>query len=526
MSEAPLHGFLDECEREALHLVGAIQPWGVLLAGRTGEAHVRYISANAATWLGQAPHALLGLTLSEILPGLGADSHTRTPPSEPWIPPKGDKQLLPQLYEGPSGWLDGWLSCNANHWLLELQIALPDAERVTAYRPIPHRLYRMPGSESEWRLYCQYLAETLREVSGFERVMIYRFREDETGEVITESLDSGLAPYLGLRYPASDIPKIARELYLANSHRQIPDRAAEPVPILAVAGEDTPLDLSLSDLRAVSPVHLEYLKNMGVTASLSFSLVVGERLWGLIACHHRQPRHLPLPVRERCVAMSQAFSLAIAGFQGTRRLLELYESEEDITHLHEALRQAEDFSNENTPEASRRLGEMLLDLVAASGAALVDGDNLICFGNPPPAEAIRAQIAWMIAACDDSIFATDHLPDLFPPAQAYPEQASGLLAVRVRHYTEAGERLFLWWRPEQPQTVAWAGDPRKSALGDRSSDDPSDQTPAMLSPRASFEQWVETMTGCSDPWTNTDLLRARQFRSRLLRDINADLLAP
>ncbi|EIC20491.1 GAF domain-containing protein [Thiorhodovibrio frisius] len=522
MSEKPLQGFIDECEREQLHLTRFIQPSGLLLAGTAGDARIRHLSANAAEWLGRQPETLLGQALTDCFPEFPPDT-TASDQAVRWMYPSADKQLFPGLCSGPAGLLDGWLSCNDNNWLLELEPALPESQRLAAYRPIPHRLFRMPSSESEWTRYGQFLADTLREATGFERVMIYRFRDDDSGEVITESLEPGLEPYLGLRYPASDIPQTARDLYLANSHRQIPDRRAEPVAILSETGPGETrsplLDLSLSDLRAVSPVHLEYLKNMDVTASLSFSIVVGERLWGLIACHHREPRDLPLPLRERCVAMCQALSLAISGFQGAQRLLELSASEEYITRLHETMRQSdEDYARGHETDATPALGKLLLELVGASGAALVDGNSFTSFAQVPEPAAIRAQVAWLLEQSEEHIFATNHLPELFPPARAYVDRASGLLAVRVRHFSDPGERLFLWWRPEQPQTVTWAGDPRKSAL--------SDQGQQMLSPRASFEHWVETTTGHSEPWSSSDLLRARKFRSLLLRDINADLLSP
>jgi light-regulated signal transduction histidine kinase (bacteriophytochrome) len=527
--EAPLQGFIDECEREELHLTRFIQPFGLLLAGDTGDARIRHVSANAADWLGKPPEDLLGVPLPVAIPEFPPQDPQRTENAAErarWMYPSADKQLFPELYKGPDGPMDAWFSCTDNNWVLELEHALPEHARLNAYRPIPHRLFRMPSSDGDWKAYCQFLADTLREASGFERVMIYRFRDDESGEVITESLEPSLDPYLGLRYPASDIPLIARELYLANAHRQIPDRGAEPVPIVsapaaskASATQATALDLTLSDLRGVSPVHLEYLKNMGVTASLSFSVVLGQRLWGLIACHHRQPRDLPLPIRERCAAMCQAFSLAISGYQGARRLLELSESDEDITRLHEALRKTEEDDARGEIGASGpALGTMLLELVSASGAALVDGDHLIQFGQAPDEHAIRDQVSWLLSESQEPIFATDHLPRLCPAAGADIATCSGLLAVRVTQFSEEGERLFLWWRPEQPQTVTWAGDPRKSAL--------SDQGHQMLSPRSSFEHWVETTTGHSEPWSISDLLRARKFRSLLLRDINADLLSP
>lgn len=522
MDEKPLQGFIDECEREQLHLTRSIQPFGMLFGGTPGDPCVRHVSANTAQWLGLAPLPLLGRPLPELIPGFPP---TEDPGAQPdrkpdrWMYPSPEKHLFPALHQGPNGMLDGWLSCNDSNWLLELEPALPEAQRLAAYRPIAHRLFRMPSSESEWHVYGQFLTDTLRETTGFERVMVYRFRDDESGEVIAESLVAGLEPYLGLRYPASDIPQIARQLYLANSHRQIPDRDLASVAILSeTPGQGQPLDLTLSDLRSVSPVHIEYLKNMGVVASLSFSVKVSERLWGLVACHHSEPRTLPLPIRERCVDMCQAFALAISGYQGTRRLLDLTESEEDITRLHEAIRAADEgFGDETADPSAPPLGTLLLSLVDASGAALVDGKSLVRFGETPEAEVIHALVAWLLTSSDEPIFATDHLPDLFAPVRAQAERASGLLAVRVRHFGDVGERLFLWWRPEQPQTVTWAGDPRKSALSDRGEQ--------MLSPRASFEHWVETMTGHSEPWSNRDFLRARKFRSLLLRDINADLLS-
>ena len=217
--------------------------------------------------------------------------------------------------------------------------------------------------------------------------------------------------------------------------------------------------------------------------------------------------------------MCQAFALAISGYQGTRRVLELAESEEDITRLHEALRQGEmDDAEHRQPPVASGLGEQLLNLVHARGAALVEERSIICFGHTPTPEAIRAQLDWLRAQTDEAVFCTDHLGDLFAPARIDPYLASGLLAVRVSHYGHSGERVFMWWRPEQPQTVTWAGDPRKSALRDTGK--------PMLSPRASFEQWVEITTGHSEPWSTGDLLRARKFRSLLLRDINADLISP
>ncbi|MTW20998.1 GAF domain-containing protein [Allochromatium palmeri] len=524
MTEPLTPGFLAECEREQLHRVQSIQPWGCLLGGRTGESVIRFASANLTDWTGWTLDSVLGRALTECLPEFPPRTELVDITSAPdaWTQAAAGKRLYPALLSGPRGVLDGLLSCNEHNWLLELEIGLPVAQQVEAYRPVPHRLYRMPYSERDWASHCQYLADEMRAATGFERVMIYRFLDDDCGEVISESLKEGLPPYLGLRYPASDIPLIARNLYRLNSHRQIPDIQATDVPVLSLdAGEIT--DLTLSDLRAVSPVHLEYLKNMGVTASMSFSILIGGELWGLIACHHSEPRHLPLPVRLRCTEMTQVFTLAVSGYQSTQRLMDLNDSDQEILALLSALRLSEDERDRVTELEDGRgdlvdqtLGQVLLSLVRATGAALVDDQTIVTFGQTPETLDIRAMVNWLHETVPDLVFATDRLSSLFPDAIACAELASGLLAVRVDGYRDTGDRWFLWWRPEQPHSVHWAGDPRKSAL--------FDEQRQVLSPRSSFARWIETNARQSEPWTEADRLRAKKFRSLVLYDVNAHIL--
>jgi two-component system, chemotaxis family, sensor kinase Cph1 len=524
MSEPLAPGFLAECEREQLHRVQSIQPWGCLLGGRTGGAVVHFASANLEDWTGWTPESVLGRALIELLPEFPPKTELADIAGAPdaWMRASAGKRLYPDLLSGPQGRLDGLLSCNEHSWLLELEVALPAAQHGEAYRPVPHRLYRMPYSERDWASHCQYLADEMRAATGFERVMIYSFRDDGCGEVISESLEEGLPPYLGLRYPASDIPQIARNLYRLNSHRQIPDIRVSDVPVLSL-DPDEMADLSLSDLRAVSPVHLEYLRNMGVTASLSFSILIAGELWGLIACHHSEPRRLPLPVRLRCAEMTQVFTLAISGYQSTRRLMDLNESDQEILALLSALRLSEDerdlIAELETGQANlvdKTLAQALLSLARATGAALVDDRTIVTFGHTPEASDIRALVDWLRETAPDPIFATDRLSSLYPEAIAFAERASGLLAVRIDGYRGTGDRWFLWWRPEQPHSVYWAGDPRKGAL--------FDEQRQVLSPRSSFARWVETTARQSEPWSEADRLRAKKFRSLVLYDINAHIL--
>jgi light-regulated signal transduction histidine kinase (bacteriophytochrome) len=468
-----------------------------------------------APWLvgEQADRVVTAITGTNA--GINTASNARIGASQPNAP--DNKVLFPSLCQGPRGELDALLSLGTQNWLLEVQPALPAEQRHDAYKPVPHALYHSPRHAGEWQDLCDCLAIEIRRATGFDRVMVYQFRADGSGEVIAESLADGLPPYQGLRYPASDIPRIARTLYLANRHRQIPDAEAQPVAI--VSADKTPPDLTLSDLRAISPIHVEYLRNMGVTASLSFPIALKNDLWGLVACHHRQPRALPLPVRERCAEMAKVFALGIAAYRSQQRVAALNGSDRDIARL---IKGINGLQSGALPDFELRA--RLLSLVGASGAALTENnadgngrDEILTFGKTPGPAQIREQLDWLRSATMERVFATDALPSMFPSAGAYAALASGLLAVQVRLFSNGQhrERTFLWWRPEQPQTEQWAGDPRKSVLfADQSN---------QLSPRSSFEAWVEISHGRSEPWSELNLLNAKKFRGLVLRDINATL---
>ncbi len=516
-------GFIDACEDEALHRIAAVQPYGALLGGRVGDPRLRCASADLADWLGHPPEQVMGRPLADVLMILAVPSDEASvavlteiisgPPEEQ----RGhaSKRVLADLVDGPRGRLDAILSRTTTDWLLELEPALPTDQQQEALRPVPHALYRMPHTQAEWEGHCRLFALQMRQLSGFARVMVYRFLPDGCGEVVAEEAELGLAPYLGLRYPASDIPQIARDLYRMNRHRQIPDVAAVPVPVLAEAGYEP--DLTLSDLRAVSPVHIEYLENMEVTASLSFSVVLNGELWGLIACHHHEPRPLPLQLRERCADLVQVFSLGVAGHQTNCRLVALSDSDRNIARLARTISDLEECRDDDY-----RIRDELLALAQADGAVLADslGRRPVPIGKTPAPPDLSALLRWLDEAHPEPLFHTDALPSLYPPAAEYQHMASGLLVVRVGAFTGQGderiERRFLWLRPEQPQTVYWAGDPRKSTLFDNQSQ--------RLSPRSSFATWLETKTGHSEPWSESVLLSAKKFRNLLLQGMNADLL--
>jgi light-regulated signal transduction histidine kinase (bacteriophytochrome) len=254
---------------------------------------------------------------------------------------------------------------------------------------------------------------------------------------------------------------------------------------------------------------------MEVTASLSFSVVLNGALWGLIACHHHAPRPVPLQLRERCADLVQVFTLGISGYQTNQRLAAVSDSDRDIARLAAGIT-----AFQTGADRDFHVADALLKLAQADGAVLADakGGELVTVGRTPAPAEVQALLAWLEREHPEPVFATDALPARYPPAAVYQREASGVLAVRVGAYREGErvERCFVWFRPEQPQTVYWAGDPRKSTLFNSQS--------TTLSPRSSFAAWLETKTGHSEPWGDTVLLSAKKFRSLLLRQMNADLL--
>ena len=484
---------LDACEQERLDRIGSIQPFGVLLGGDAGDERIRVASADAGAWLGLSGAAVLDRPLGKLLPIKLSDF-----PAEP-----GQKRLVPGLIETSRGWLDALLCNTGPEWLLELEPLGTDDPLQPLSNPLLGRLLQAPQSQPEKDGYTQALADAVRHTTGYHRALVYRFLPDDCGEVIAESSFDGSMQYLGLRFPASDIPKIARDLYRINSHRQVPDIAAVPVPIMSsLPGREA--DLSLSDLRAVSPVHIEYLKNMGVAGSLSFSIVIGGVLWGLVACHHQIPRFLSLRVRGRCEELTQSFALGIGSYLANQRLRRMTGMEDCLAALAELVLEG----GADLPPMSL-VGPAMLDLFQAQGVAVVDGQGVHVYAAAPEAAEIAAIDRWLSSQGGNQVLTTDRL-GAESGLCVDPGRAAGVLAVPARA-VGGGEpgRRFYWFRPEQPRTVHWAGDPAKP-LG-------LDPATGLLSPRRSFDLWVKTTRGCSDPWNELDLMGARMLRLILLR---------
>jgi PAS domain-containing protein len=341
----------------------------------------------------------------------------------------------------------------------------------------------------------------VRDLTGYDRVMVYKFDPDGHGKVIAEARHPRLESLLGHHYPASDIPQRARELYLRNRVRVLVDVNYTPVaiePRCRPSGEE--LDMSLCYLRSMSPLHLQYLKNMGVTATLVVSLVREGRLWGLIACHHYAPRNVRYALRAGCDLLGEAIATRIAAIENyahaqvaimvrrlEQRLIEATSTEGDWRH---AL-----FRNRQT----------LLQPLEATGAVLYFDGEIMTTGEVPSTPELRALCQWIDNCGADPIYATASIGRENPQLASLTPTASGVLAVRL---SAARPDYLVWLRKEQLQTVTWAGDPTKPvAVGN---------DPRELSPRRSFAAWSEIVRGTASPWTTAELALARAIGASLV----------
>jgi chemotaxis family two-component system sensor kinase Cph1 len=484
-------GVLTTCDQEPIHLPGSIQPHGMMLITQLDGSRVRYAAGDVerrlgtSEWQNQPLRMLIGDALStEII----------APTS-----PAAVGGFIGQLCAPTGATLDVSAYRSKSYVIIELETA--SAEGLLASRVLDRLAAAAAAFERATSLtvLCERAAAEFRRLTGFDRVMVYRFLDDAAGKVMAEERRPDLHSFLNQHFPASDIPRQARALYLRNLVRVIPEVSYQPAALRPVWAEPEPLDMSDSSLRSVSPIHLQYLINMGVRASASFSIVKDGALWGLIACHNETPRILTYDVRAagRSLAGSLARQIkAKEEAEGYRQRIRLRSFEDDIV----ALLSREGALEETLSHHLDEMGRMM----SGDGIAIIRGRELVTNGVCPSAADIRGFAAWLLARGGEPVFSTDHLLDLFPPAREFQRLGSGVLAVTL----SADEPwLLLWFRVEQVETVNWAGNPHKSAAADS-------QEP--LTPRASFEAWAEMVRGRACSWSLPELDAAIRLRAALL----------
>jgi light-regulated signal transduction histidine kinase (bacteriophytochrome) len=494
---------LNACDREPIHIPGSIQPHGLLLVA---DADLRVVAGAGAIeerltpgWLGRHLSDLLGCDIGAFL------SHTDVGP--------GGGAAIGTVETGTAR-LDATLRRSGAFLLAELE---PSSDDVAPATDVLARLDAWATSferSTDLRALCERAAVAFREVTGFARVMIYRFLDDEAGEVIAEDRDPALGGFLNHHFPASDIPRQARALYVRNRIRVIPDVSYVPQPIRPGESGLREIDLSDASLRSVSPVHVQYLKNMGVQASASVSIVKDNVLWGLVACHNDRPRRLALETRIAAQALAGSLARQIKAREDAEILRERYRLRADGETLLPEFDGDAPFGAKDS-----LLADELRRMFGADGFAHVGSDKVTVSGVCPPHETLRRLARWIGGRVVGEPFSTFELSREWPAGEAIADVASGLLAVNLGG--EDGE-ILLWFRAEEVQIVNWAGNPHKAVRLDPN---------ATLSPRSSFEAWSETVRGRARPWTLAEVEAAGRLRrgvvdirqARHLRDLNRRL---
>ena len=482
---------LTECDQEPIHAPESIQPHGMMLVAERLTMSVRRCAGDIETFLGvtdwqdQPLSALLGQALADEIASV---THARAVGG-----------FVGQLCAANGQMMDVSAHLSPPYIIVELEAA--STEGLTASH-VTERLATIAagfeGAASVTAL-CESAAVEFRRLTGYDRVMVYRFLDDGAGHVVAEDRKEHLYSFLHHHFPASDIPRQARSLYLLNLVRVIPDITYRPIPLRPAWPDCNPLDMSASSLRSVSPQHLTYLANMGVRGSASFSIVKDGLLWGLIACHNETPRMLTYDVRAAGRSLASSLSREIKAkeeAEGYRDRIRLRSFEDDIVLLLSRNAPIQESLTEHL-DAMRRM-------MTGDGIAVLAGNELITSGLCPDDAEVRGVAELILSSGHEAVFRSDCLPAIYSPARAFQRCGTGILAIIV---SREEPWMILWFRAEQIEHVRWAGNPHKPAGSDPET---------RLTPRASFEAWAETVRGRALGWSSAAIEAAERLRAALL----------
>ncbi|WP_099867398.1 ATP-binding protein [Pararhizobium haloflavum] len=480
---------LEACASEPIRVPGAIQPHGALVVLHRHRLDIVQASANAGDILGQsvAPGERLPAELDPLIQAL-----------TDWLEePEGrfqqsckllGRDVVASAHETPDGVIVEFEHAPAG-----------DAGSIQSLFPKLKAFAESISVEKSDDVAATRTAEFVRTLTGFDRVLVYRFDDSWDGHVIAESNSGKLPTYLDLRFPSKDIPAQARELYRLNRVRIIPDVSYVPVPIEPPNGPITgaPLDLSFAQLRSVSPIHLEYMRNMGTNASMSVSIIVDGELWGLVACHSADPHMVGVDGLGACDFVVQAFATQIMARERAHESALRVELGAIQRRLLAAMAHADDWLKalcENKVD--------LLALVSAEGAAIVVDETIAAVGQTPEDADISAVATWLETQGENELFQTDTLASVMQGAERFASSASGLMAIRI---SELHPHWVLWFRPETLRSVTWSGDPHEVV-----------RETGRIHPRRSFEAWKEQLRFHATPWRDAEMGTARDLRSGIV----------
>jgi light-regulated signal transduction histidine kinase (bacteriophytochrome) len=475
---------LETCAREPIHIPGAIQPHGALLTLNPTDMTVAQASGNVSDFLDEAiaPGDPLPALLSPLADRLRAWHATAEPTLQSRI-----KNTDLQVNAHRSG------------SLVVVEIERNDADDTDGLLSRLRDFAQTLSAQADLEGSLSATAHFVADLTGFDRVMVYRFDREWNGHVVAEAGNGVLPSYLDLRFPAGDIPAQARALYASNRVRLIPDVGYAPVPITPSVDPDTgkPLDLSFSQLRSVSPVHLEYMRNMGTAASMSISILIDGKLWGLVSCHSAAPRLVSNTVRDICDFVVQSLAMRVSA------LLHAIDAESRVALGRISSRLLASMSaSASWPRGLVQVEDDLLAQMGAKGAVIVTEDNYLAAGVTPDENDVRSLVEWLKENVGQDLYHTSSLARDFPPGEAFAAEASGVVAIRI---SELYPSWLIWFRPEVITTVLWGGDPHKVVREE-----------GRIHPRQSFAAWREQVHLTAPEWTEAELSAARDLRSSIV----------
>ena len=518
------HGIsLSNCDDEPVQTPGCIQAHGLLLALRIDDLVITQVSENCERWTALRVEQVLGSPLSQVVGHTSAERIRDLVRTE--VLDRNPCYALTASVPGSpvdAALMDVTIHTADGVLLVEMEPsgrAPPTVGQDGDYFSMVSKTIGRLKSTRSLAEFCEVVAREARSITGLDRAMVYHFHADDSGEVMADARRDDLPSWQGLRYPAADIPRPARDIFKKIGVRPLPDAQGELCEMVPLLNPDTqrPLQMTHCALRGASVMYTEYLQNMGVAATLTMPILRDGELWGLIACHHYTPKALPYPLRSAAEFLAQIASLEIAQAELREHLQ--YRIDLDAVHLSVLARAASDGQLSAMTAAS----PSLLDGIQADGVAIFQEGRWHTMGVVPDVLQLNPLAAWLRQRIDEApdasqTYATDALGALHPPAADFAALASGVLATAVSRHPDSP--LILWCRGEQLQTFNWAGNPQEKStavgpLGPR------------LTPRRSFDLWQELVRGRSTPWRRVEVEAAQRFRRMVMELVvaRADQLA-
>ncbi|WBL21178.1 ATP-binding protein [Zunongwangia sp. HRR-M8] len=483
---------LTNCDREPIHIIGKAQEHGVIMICDVNTLSVSQCSENAKSILGIDLATILGAPLIEVLPKKVAKSFKRKL--------KNNESLLPRKFKLGDQKFLCIPSISKDFLILDIEPSGKSLDPVGFQEQLTKILAELNDSDSVNDM-CQQAAMLVKHLFDYDRVMIYKFDEDWNGEVVAEVKEPQLESWLGLHYPATDIPKPARDIFMKQGVRIISDVNYKASPIIPeispITGQAS--DISSSELRAVSPIHIEYLQNMRVGASLTAAIILNRELWGLVACHHSTPKFINYHQRQSCLFLTQVFSNKLA--LKTTNLFLAKTSASDEIRKKLVLQMT---SINNIVHALCNFDPTFVDILDCGGGAIVKDGEIYTCGETPEKKEI-AKLCDHFLVNKGTYFSSKSLSNLYPEASKFKAKASGILSARFGN--EEGDYI-IWFRPEAKETVSWGGNPQKKGFIKNGIE--------YLTPRKSFERWAEKVSGIAKPWADYDLEAVSSLRESII----------